>query len=526
MKNKTIKIYDSTLRDGAQTKGVSFSIDDKLRILEILTDIGVDYVEAGWPGANPTDDKLFKTLPKKFRSKVVAFGMMRKKGQSANNDPGLNAVLNSGVPTTCLVGKSWDFHVKSALRVTNSENLDMIYDSINYASQRLDEVMFDAEHFFDGYKSNPKYSIEVIKTAFDAGAQWIVLCDTNGGTLPFELNKIFDDVKKVIPLTNLGVHFHNDTDNATYNSIESVRLGVKQVQGTFNGLGERCGNSNLVNVAANLILKMGYNCKLKKKLNKITSISRLIDEILNRQSLRNLPFVGSAAFAHKGGLHISAVEKDPKSYEHIDPSSVGNERLLVVSNQSGKSNVVNKLKKFKINIKGKEKKISSFLELVKNQESLGYAYDGAEASFELLSRRTFQNFKEFYSLETFKVSDEKIKNEKGEFTPFSEARVKIFVGKKEFYSASEGNGPIHALDNALRNALLKYYPSLSDLNLVDYKVRILNPKDGTKALVRVRIESSNSRHSWSTIGVSYNVVDASYIALNDSITYHLLKFKK
>ena len=271
MKNKTIKIYDSTLRDGAQTKGVSFSIDDKLRILEILTDIGVDYVEAGWPGANPTDDKLFKTLPKKFRSKVVAFGMMRKKGQSANNDPGLNAVLNSGVPTTCLVGKSWDFHVKSALRVTNSENLDMIYDSINYASQRLDEVMFDAEHFFDGYKSNPKYSIEVIKTAFDAGAKWIVLCDTNGGTLPFELNNIFDDVKKVIPLTNLGVHFHNDTDNATYNSIESVRLGVKQVQGTFNGLGERCGNSNLVNVAANLILKMGYNCKLKKKLNKITS---------------------------------------------------------------------------------------------------------------------------------------------------------------------------------------------------------------------------------------------------------------
>ena len=268
--------------------------------------------------------------------------------------------MNSGVSTTCLVGKSWDFHVKSALGISNSENLEMINDSINYASKRVNEVMFDSEHFFDGYKANPKYSLNVIKTAFDAGAKWIVLCDTNGGTLPFELNDIIEDVKKIIPLKNLGVHFHNDTDNATYNSIESVRLGVKQVQGTFNGLGERCGNSNLVNVAANLVLKMGYDCKLKKKLNKLTSASRLIDEILNRQSLRNLPFVGSAAFAHKGGLHISAVEKDPKSYEHIDPSSVGNERLLVVSNQSGKSNLINKLKKLKIEIRGKKKKLICF----------------------------------------------------------------------------------------------------------------------------------------------------------------------
>ena len=525
MVNKNIKIYDSTLRDGAQTKGVNFSLDDKFRILDILINIGVDYIEAGWPGANPTDDKFFKSIPKLSKSRVVAFGMMRKKGTSANNDPGLNAVLNSGVATSCLVGKSWDFHVRSALKISNSENLHMIFDSINYASQRLNEVMFDAEHFFDGYKANPKYALEVIKTAFDAGANWIVLCDTNGGTLPYELIDIFNEVKKVIPPENLGVHFHNDTDCATYNSIESVKLGAKQVQGTFNGLGERCGNSNLVNVVANLTLKMGYDCKLKKNLKKLTNASRSIDEILNRQSLRNLPYVGSAAFAHKGGLHISAVEKDPKSYEHINPLSVGNERVLVVSNQSGRSNVINKLKKFKITTTGKEKKILNFLNLIKNQESLGYAYDGAEASFELLSRRTFQKFKEFYSLESFKVSDEKIKNTDGIFKPFSEARVKIFVGKKEFYSASEGNGPIHALDNALRNALIKYYPSLKNLNLIDYKVRILNPKDGTKALVRVRIESSNSRYNWSTIGVSDNVVDASYIALHDSITYHLLKSK-
>ena len=523
MKAKSIKLYDSTLRDGAQTKGINFSLDDKMKILNILCDLGIDYIEGGWPGANPTDDKFFKELPKKISSKITAFGMMRKSGKSAQNDPGLNAVINSGVSSVCLVGKTWDFHVKNALKVSFSENLDMIVDSIEYASKRLDEVIFDAEHFFDGYKNNRKYSLDIILQAFKSGAKWIVLCDTNGGTLPHELKNIIEDVKRIIPTDNLGVHFHNDTDCSTYNSLEAARLGVKQIQGTFNGLGERCGNSNLVNVAANLILKMGFDCKLKKNIKKITSASRMIDETLNRQSLRNSPFVGTAAFAHKGGLHISAVEKDPRSYEHINPLSVGNERVLVVSNQSGKSNVINKLKKFRINIKGKKNAIENFLETIKKQEFLGYAYDGAEASFELLAKREFTKFKEFYKLESFKVSDEKRKDNKGEFLPFSEARIKIIIGKQDFYSASEGNGPIHALDNALRNALIKYYPSLEKLNLVDYKVRILTPQDGTNALVRVRIESSNHKYKWSTIGVSYNVVDASYIALHDSITYHLLK---
>ena len=523
MSNKEIKIYDSTLRDGAQTKGINFSLDDKIKIFNALCDIGVDYIEGGWPGANPTDDKFFKMMKSSKKSKLVAFGMMRKKGKSSKNDPGLNAVLNSGVSSVCLVGKSWDFHVKNALNVKLSENLDMISESIDYASERLDEVMFDAEHFFDGFKANPNYSLESIQRAYESGATWIILCDTNGGTLPFELEYIIGEVKKIIPENILGVHFHNDTDNATYNSLESVRNGVKQVQGTFNGLGERCGNANLVNVVGNLVLKMGYKCKLKGKIKKLTSLSRFIDETLNRQPPRNLPFVGSSAFAHKGGLHISAVEKDPKCYEHIDPLSIGNERSLVVSNQSGKSNVVNKLKKFKIEINGKEKKILEFLDLVKKQEFLGYAYDGAEASFELLARRKFHKFKEFYSLESFKVSDAKRKDPSGEFHPSSEAKVKIFVGKKSFNSESAGNGPIHALDNALRKALTKYYPKLKGLNLVDYKVRILTPQDGTKALVRVRIESSNNLHTWSTIGVSYNVVDASYIALHDSITYHLLK---
>ncbi len=522
---KKIKLYDSTLRDGAQTKGVNFSLDDKIKIITVLDEIGIDYIEGGWPGANPTDDKFFKSLPKLKNSKAVAFGMMRKSGKIPNDDPGLNHVLNSGVSSVCLVGKSWDFHVKNALRVSLNENLDMISDSIAFASKRVDEVLFDAEHFFDGFKNNSDYSLKSIKRAFDSGASWIILCDTNGGTLPNELEVILSEVKKIIPEKCLGVHFHNDTDNSTSNSLESIRNGVSQIQGTFNGLGERCGNANLINVAANLILKMGYDCNLKKRLDKLTLTSRFIDETLNRESPRNLPFVGSAAFAHKGGLHISAVEKDPRCYEHIDPNQIGNERVLVVSNQSGKSNIINKLKKLKIDIKGKEKKVVNFLKKIKEQEFLGYAYDGAEASFELLVKRMFQKFNEFYSLESFRVTDEKRKNNKNEFVPFSEARVKIYVDKKEFFSAAEGSGPIHALDMALRNALIKFYPKIKKLNLIDYKVRILTPQDGTKALVRVRIESKNEKLKWSTIGVSYNVIDASYIALHDSITYHLLKTK-
>ena len=523
VKNRSIKIYDSTLRDGAQTKGIVFSFEDKLKISQKLDDFGVDYIEGGWPGANPTDDKFFRNINKLKNSKLVAFGMTRKNGKSAHNDPGLNAVLNSGAPIACIVGKTWDFHVKKALQVSLENNLSMIYDTIAYSSKRLDEVMFDAEHFFDGYKANKDYAKKTIKAALDGGAKWIILCDTNGGTLPFELSDILKDIISIVPGDRLGVHFHNDTDIATSNSLEAVRHGVCQVQGTFNGLGERCGNVNLVNVISNLCLKMNYKTNVKKNLKKMTSLSRFIDETLNRPSNRNLPFVGSAAFAHKGGLHISGVQKDPKSYEHIDPESVGNHRVLVVSNQSGKSNIINQLKKIKVSYGDDDKKLSDFIELTKNQEFLGYAYDGAEASFELLARREFTKFKEFYKLESFKVSDERRKNSDGKFITISEARIKIFVKGEEFFCASEGNGPIHALDKALRQALSHSYPQLKKLNLIDYKVRILTPHDGTKALVRVRIESSNGNFRWSTIGVSENVIDASFIALHDSITYHLIK---
>jgi len=521
-----IKIYDSTLRDGAQTKGVAFSFQDKIRIAEKLDSIGVDYIEGGWPGANPTDDKFFNNVPFFRNSKIVAFGMTRRNSNSAENDPGLNCILNSGAKVACIVGKTWDFHVKKALNVKLIQNLEMIGDTIEYSKLKMNEVMFDAEHFFDGYKANPKYAIESLKVAFESGADWIILCDTNGGTLPHELKKILNSVFKVIPKNQVGVHFHNDTDNATANSIESVIQGVCQVQGTFNGLGERCGNANLVNVVTNLCLKLNYNLKIKKNLKKITQLSRFIDETLNRKSERNLPFVGSAAFAHKGGLHISAVKKDPKSYEHMNPKLVGNERILVVSNQSGTSNIVEQLTKLHITVKKGEKNLKEFLEIIKKQEFLGYAYDGAEASFELLARRKFDQFQEFYELKRFKVSNERVRNADNKFDTISLAEIAIKVENKSFRCSAKGLGPINALDKSLRKALTKFYPKLSELNLVDYKVRILTPQDGTKALVRVRIESSAKENTWSTIGVSDNVIDASYIALNDSITYHLMKTEK
>ena len=522
MKND-IKIYDSTLRDGAQTKGVAFSFQDKIKIAEKLDLIGVDYIEGGWPGANPTDDQFFNNLPKFKNSKVVAFGMTRKNGNSAENDPGLNFILNSGAKAACIVGKTWDFHVKKALNIRLIQNLDMISDTIKYSKLKMKEVMFDAEHFFDGYKANPLYAIDSLKVAYNSGADWIILCDTNGGTLPHELNEILNSVFKIIPKNQVGVHFHNDTDNATANSIESVRQGVCQVQGTFNGLGERCGNANLVNVVTNLCLKLNYNLKMKKNLKKITHLSRFIDETLNRKSERNLPFVGSAAFAHKGGLHISAVRKDPRSYEHIDPKLVGNERVLVVSNQSGTSNIIERLHKFKIKIKKGEKKLKEFLEIIKKQEFLGYAYDGAEASFEILAKRKFNQLREFYELKSFKVSNERVKGVNNELVTLSLAEIEVKVKNKSFKCSAEGVGPINALDKSLRKALIEFYPKLSDLNLIDYKVRILTPQDGTQALVRVRIESSNKKNSWSTIGVSNNVIEASYIALDDSVTYHLMK---
>ena len=528
MSREKIHILDTTLRDGAQTQGVDFSIDDKLKIAKALDDLGVDYIEGGWPGANPTDTDFFQKKIKLNNSVLTAFGMTKKAGRSADNDPGLSSILNSNTPAVCLVGKSWDFHVDVALRASNEENLENISESAKLFVKEKKEFMFDAEHFFDGFKNNKEYALSCIKSAYDNGARWIVLCDTNGGTLPNEVSEIVNEVVKSIPGKNLGIHAHNDTGNAVANSLTAVLSGVRQIQGTINGLGERCGNANLMSVIPTLHLKAtyakNYETNIKKEnISKLTQCSRLLDEILNRKPNQHLPYVGAAAFSHKGGLHVSAVQKDPKTYEHINPEDVGNVRNILVSDQSGKSNIVSRLKSIGINFKQDDPKIKKLLEEVKDREFIGYSYDGADASFELLARRIIGEIPRYISIKEYDVSVKK--NSSGEIVSLAKALLE--VDKKLILCEGEGNGPVHALDNAIRknvDKLAKYSHYLKDLKLVDYKVRILNT--GTEAVTRVSIESTDSKgKNWFTIGVSSNIIDASFKALVDSLDYKLFKDK-
>ncbi len=525
MSDRRIYIYDCTLRDGAQTQGVDFSPADKIAIAHELDRLGVDYIEGGWPGANPTDDAFFRDKPELGTAMLTAFGMTRRFGRSADNDPGLAALFNTGVKGICLVGKTWDFHAEVALGVDNDENLAMIRDSVALAAKRCDEAIFDAEHFFDGYKANPDYALSCIKVAYEAGARWVVLCDTNGGTLPDEIERIVTEVTAHVPGDHLGIHCHNDTENAVANSLAAVRAGARQVQGTLNGLGERCGNANLVSIIPTLMLKMGYETGLDTHgLSRLTHVSRVLDERLNRAPARSAAYVGLSAFAHKGGLHVSAIEKDTRTYEHIDPETVGNARHIVVSDQAGRSNVLARFREVGIEVDPKNPKIQALLEEVKQREHDGFAYDGAEASFELLARRALDGVPEYFRLVSFRVMDERRWNARGELITLSEAIVKLDVGKRHYMTVAEGNGPVNAMDNALRKALTPVYPQLDDLHLVDFKVRILTPGGGTGAVTRVMIESADSDgHRWSTIGVSANVVDASFNALNDSITYKLFR---
>jgi len=526
MSKEKIYIFDTTLRDGAQTQGVDFSIDDKLKIAKSLDDLGVDYIEGGWPGANPTDTEFFQKKIKLNNSLLTAFGMTKKAGRSADNDPGLSSILNSNTPAVCLVGKSWDFHVDVALGISKEENLENIAESAKLFVKEKKEFMFDAEHFFDGFKNNKEYALSCIKSAYDNGARWIVLCDTNGGTLPNEVSEIINEVTKSVPGKNLGIHAHNDTGNAVANSLVAVLSGAKQIQGTINGLGERCGNANLMSVIPTLHLKetysKNYKTNIKKdNIGKLTQCSRLLDEILNRKPNQHLPYVGAAAFSHKGGLHVSAVQKDPKTYEHINPELVGNVRNIVVSDQSGKSNIVSRLKSIGIDFKQDDPKIKKLLDEVKDREFIGYSYDGADASFELLARRIMGEIPRYISIKNYDVSVKK--NSSGEI--ISSAKAQLEVDKKLILCEGEGNGPVHALDNAIRNnvdKLAKYSQYLKDLKLVDYKVRILNT--GTEAVTRVSIESTDSKgKNWFTIGVSANIIDASFKALIDSLDYKLFK---
>jgi 2-isopropylmalate synthase len=529
MSDRRVYLYDSTLRDGAQTQGVDFSVADKIAIAQELDRLGIDYIEGGWPGANPTDDSFFGQLPDLHRARFTAFGMTRRSGRSADNDPGFQALFSSKAKIATMVGKTWDFQVEVALGIGLDENVTMIADSIRHAKAKCQEVMFDAEHFFDGYKANPVYALKAIKAAYEAGARWVVLCDTNGGMLPHEIEAVVGDVVKHVPGSHLGIHCHNDSDSAVANSLAAVRAGVRQVQGTLNGLGERCGNANLISIIPNLMLKMGFETGITPSdLTKLAHVSRVLDERLNRAPERNAPYVGESAFAHKGGLHVSAVEKDPKCYEHIAPELVGNHRHIVVSNQSGRSNILATLREFGVDVDGADPKVTRMLEEVKKREYDGYAYDGAEASLELLVRRAFGQIPAFFDFKSFRVITRRRWAEDGSIDLISEAILKGNVRGQYLLEVAEGNGPVNALDAALRKMLRPYADCLGDLRLVDYKVRIFTPRsgsgDGTDAVTRVMIESADKNgNRWSTVGVSANVVDASFDALTDSFTYKLLR---
>ena len=528
MSKEKIFIFDTTLRDGAQTEGVDFSVEDKIKIAKVLSVVGVDYIEGGWPGANPVDTEFFSKPLNLDKSIFTAFGMTKKNGRSAENDPSLSPLINTFCPAVCVVGKAWDFHVKIALGINNEDNLENIKETAKHIVKNKKEFLFDAEHFFDGYKSNPDYALDCLKHAFDEGARWLVLCDTNGGTLPNEIGEIVSKVTKVIPGKNLGIHAHNDTGNAVANSLAAVLSGARQVQGTINGLGERCGNANLMSLIPTFFLKKDFFSKFEinikpNNIKNLTQCSRLLDEILNRKPNKHLPYVGAAAFSHKGGLHVSAVQKNPKTYEHVDPKEVGNTRNIVVSDQAGKSNIISRLKTIGIDIKENDPKIKKLLDEVKDREFIGYSYDGADASFELLARRIIGEIPRYILIKEYDVSVKKSSSGK----IISTAKAQLEVDGEKIICEGEGNGPVNALDNAIRynvDRLAKYSKYLKDLKLVDYKVRILNT--GTEAVTRVSIESTDSKgKNWFTIGVSTNIIDASFKALVDSLDYKLFKDK-
>jgi 2-isopropylmalate synthase len=544
--SERVTIYDTTLRDGAQTQGVDFSAADKVKIARELDGLGIDYVEGGWPGANPTDDAFFAAPPFFHGSKLAAFGMTRRAGRSAGNDPGLAAILAAPVQAATLVGKAWDFQVRVALGIDLDENIRMVSESIAYARTRVSEVLFDAEHFFDGYRANPEYAMRAARAAYDAGARWVVLCDTNGGMLPDEVESVVAKViASGIPGSHIGVHCHNDSDAAVANSLAAVQAGARQVQGTINGLGERCGNANLISVIPALMLKMGFDTGVSpEQLAQLKRVSRVLDEVLDRAPNRRQPYVGASAFAHKGGLHVSAVAKDPRCYEHVDPAAVGNVRQILVSDQAGRSNLVARMSDLGIDMEAVDhdtlvKVVSQMqvgfdphdvydlVDLVKRLEHEGYSYDQATASFELLMRRGMGQVPEYFRVERYRVIDERRRNLRGDWVTLSEATIKVMVDDHEHMEVGEGNGPVHAFDVALRKVLTQVYPELTALELVDYRVRIVESTAGTGAKTRVTIESADGKgHRWTTVGVHTNVLEASLEALQDSITFMLFRFRE
>ena len=526
MSRERLYLFDTTLRDGAQMNGVDFTLADKLAIARMLDDLGVDYVEAGYPGANPIDTSFFAER-RPMRACLTAFGMTRRPGRSASNDPGLVALLDAQADAICFVAKSWDYHVRVALETTEDEMLASIRDSVRAAKAKGREVLLDCEHFFDGYKAKPTYALACAKAAYDEGARWVVLCDTNGGTLPHEVGAIVGEVCKLIPGDHVGIHAHNDTEQAVANSFAAVRAGARQIQGTLNGLGERCGNANLVSIIPTLKLKPEFSDKFdigvsNDKLNTLAHISHALDEMLNRAPDRHAPYVGESAFATKTGIHASAILKEPATYEHVAPDRVGNRRKVLVSDQSGRSNVLAELERIGLTVDKNDPRVVRLLDEVKDREAIGYAYEAADASFELLARRMLGKVPHYFDVEKFDVNVEHRIGPNGDRVTVSQAVVKVKVGDDLLISVSEGIGPVNALDLALRKDLGKYQGYITGLELTDYRVRILNA--GTEAVTRVLIESTDeSGEHWTTVGVSPNIIDASFQALMDSIIYKLVK---
>lgn len=513
-------IYDTTLRDGSQGEGISFSVTDKLKITARLDRLGIDYIEGGWPGSNPKDMEYFQKVQELplSHARVTAFGSTRRAGLRPEEDPNLQALIASGVKAVAIFGKSWDLHVTAALNVSPAENLEMIYDSVGFLKSQGLEVIYDAEHFFDGYKANREYALETVAAAGRAGADWIVLCDTNGGSLPHEITSIVQDVRERVHVP-VGIHCHNDGDLAVANTLAAVQAGASQVQGTINGLGERCGNANLCSVLPNLQLKMGFQCLAEQQLIHLTEVSHYVSEIANLVQHNNQPFVGHSAFAHKGGIHVSAVLKNPRTYEHMDPEVVGNKRRVLVSELAGASNLQYKAEELGLKLLNNKEQHKTIIQEIKKLEYEGYQFEGAEASLELFLKRATGQYQPGFALESFKVLVEK----RGDQEMISEAMIKLRVGDSIVHTAAEGNGPVNAIDNALRKALEEFYPVIKEMHLSDYKVRVLDEKDATKAKVRVLIESRDTSASWSTIGVSYNIIEASWQALLDSMDYALLR---
>lgn len=526
MARERIYIYDTTLRDGQQTPGIDFSVEDKKSIVALLEELGVDYVEGGYPGANPTDTTFFKRR-QTSRSKFTAFGMTKRAGVSASNDPGLSSLLQASADAVCFVAKSWDYHVRLALGCTNEENLESITASVTAARMAGLEALVDCEHFFDGYKANPDYALECAKAAYTAGARWVVLCDTNGGTQPHEIAEIVNAVKSVVPGESLGIHAHNDTEQAVAVSLAAIDAGVRHVQGTLNGIGERCGNANLVSLIPTLLLKPYWSERFElgikpASLKAITRISRAFDDILNRPPTEQAPYTGTSAFATKAGIHASALLKEPQTYEHVPPETVGNSRRVMVSDQGGKSNFIAELERRGIRVAKDDVRLDTLITLVKEREAEGYAYEGADASFELLARNMLTPQPEFFKVESFRCLVERRFDANGMLKTVSEAVVKVEVDGEVRMSVAEGHGPVNALDIALRKDLGRYQAEIEDLELVDFKVRILN--GGTAAITRVLIESGDATGArWRTVGVSDNIIDASFQALMDSVNFKLMK---